>query len=111
MTCQQETRYALTQGNSTTFAGGNFLIDYLTTSLDLTGYTVKCTVPKAYITKDLELLFDSEEQQWYVVVDFTADETLKFPLGDQVFYLTVYDTNNEPCSLKEIPIKVLRRGC
>lgn len=110
MACEQETRYALTQGSSTTFAGGHFLIDYLSTSLDLTNYSVKCTVPKAYLTKDLILQYDNEAEQWYVVVDFTAEETLKMPLGDQVFYLTVYDENNEPCSLKEIPIKVLRRG-
>ena len=101
MVCEQETRYVLVQGNSTQFAGGHFLVDYLETDLDLTSYFASCSVPKAYLTKEVPLSYDSELQKWFILIDFTAEETLKMPLGDTSFYITVYDENKEPCSLKK----------
>lgn len=110
MACTPTKTYALLQGSDTQFGGNHFIRDYFVTELDLDGYTAKVEVPKANFSKDLELRFDDQERKTYVLIDFTAEETSKMPLGDQQIIVVVYNQQGLQTTLEGIPIKVLKRG-
>jgi len=111
MACIQNNLPTLTQGCDTTFGGGTFLFDYFNTTLNITNYTAKCEVPKAHFTKDLEVQYDSTREKFYVDIEFTAEETSKMPPGEIPIIIVLYDENKNQQSLKQIMIKVLKRGC
>lgn len=110
MACPQEILFSLIQGSDTKFGGNHFIYDYIDTELDLTNYTATLEVPKAHYTKDLTLEFDVEKEMWYAVIDFTAEETNKMPLGTQEIIVIVYNPEGLQQSLEGIPIKVLKKG-
>lgn len=110
MACSSTKAYALIQGSDTTFGGNHFIKDYFVTELDLDGYTAKLEVPKANFSKDLELKFDDTERKTYVLIDFTAEETNKMPLGDQPIMVVIYNQEGLQSTLESITIKVLKRG-
>lgn len=110
MACVQEEIYSLTQGSDTDFAGGCFLLDYYDTELDLTEYKAVCEVPSAHFSKELPINYDDTDKKWYSPINFTAEETLKMPLGITYIIVTVFDENGKQKSLKRINIKVLLKG-
>ena len=110
MACEQEEIYSIVQGSDTDFNGNHFLFDYFVTNIDLSDHTAKCDVPSAFFSKDLSIQYDLEEQLFYVIVDFTAEETLKMPVGSTEIIVVVYNSQGKQQSLKKIPIKVLKKG-
>lgn len=110
MACEEIEQYTIRQGDDTDFGGNHFLYDYFISDLDLENYTVKCEVKKANLEKDLTLEYDLTKQQYYVVIDFTSEETFKMPLGDNELVIVVYNTEGKQQSLKRVSFKVLKRG-
>lgn len=110
MACEDVEQFTIRQGDDTDFGGNHFLYDYFISELDLENYTVKGEVKKANLEKDFTLEYDINKQQYYVVIDFTAEETAKMPLGDNELVIVVYNPEKKQQSLKRVLFKVLKRG-
>ena len=96
--------------NKVNLSSIDFIYDYLITDIELSDHTAKCEVPGGHFSKDLEIQYDQDEQHYYVVVDFTAEETYKMPLGVGEIIVVVYNHEGKQQSLKRILVKVLKRG-
>ena len=110
MACEEIEQYTIRQGDDTDFGGNHFLYDYFISDLDLENYTVKGEVKKANLEKEFTLEYDTTKQQYYVVIDFTSEETYKMPLGDNELVIVVYNTEGKQQSLKRVLFRVLKRG-
>lgn len=110
MVCEQEEIYPLIKESDTDFDGNHFLFDYFITSIDLSDHYAMCEVPSASINKELEIKYDEDLKEFYVTVDFSAEETGKMPLGVTDMIVVVYNSEGKQQSLKRILIKVLKKG-
>lgn len=95
------------RGDDTDFTGNQEIVISIDTDIDLTGYTAK------FRFLDFTKSFTSEEVVTKELsITIGAEDTKKFPLGEQFATLWLYDENGKIKTLcNRIPVVVTNRSC